>query len=362
MQANVKHLFYDEKRPAYTRLTMTQLIKRSTAEKIGIYQSLFMGLRNVYGTYDLQTGKVRQVKEPVTDKVLYGHLTGKQSYGVYLLVGDKTGALAVDFDEDDLAVPIAYVAGARRYSLSAYIERSKSKGYHVWIFFENGGVSAFKARLISQKILTDMGRPTIEIFPKQDSLTDDVTYGNFINAPLFGKLVPKGRTVFMDPAQATAVYPDQWELLNRVQRVPEYRLNAIIESCKLTPQKTGINQPKSHHSVSPDSENPSFGLPPCMRKMLTEGVTAHQRVACFRLAVRLKHHGFPCDLAIVTLKAWAQKNRPQDGKRIITDAEIETQTKSAFESHYRSVGCEDPAIAAYCDPNCPLYERTKTIQ
>ena len=69
----------------------------------------------VYGTYDTQTGKVRQIKEPVTEDVIYAHLTGKQSYGVYLLVGDKTGALAVDFDQDDLAAPIAYVAGARRY-------------------------------------------------------------------------------------------------------------------------------------------------------------------------------------------------------------------------------------------------------
>jgi hypothetical protein len=102
--------------------------KYSTAEKIGIFKSLFTGLTNVYGTYDVDTGRVRQVKEPVTDEVIRAHLTGKQSYGVYLLTGEKTGALAADFDEDELCLPISFVAGARRYDMSAYIERSKSKG------------------------------------------------------------------------------------------------------------------------------------------------------------------------------------------------------------------------------------------
>jgi len=108
---------------------------RSTMEKITIFKGLFAGLTNVYGTYDVKTNRVRQVKEPVTDEVIRAHLTGKQSYGVYLLVGDKTAVLAVDFDQNELCLPLSFVAGARRYDMSAYIERSKSKGYHVWIFW-----------------------------------------------------------------------------------------------------------------------------------------------------------------------------------------------------------------------------------
>ncbi|MFH1614467.1 MAG: hypothetical protein ABIG61_05230 [Planctomycetota bacterium] len=334
---------------------MEKAVKRETKEKIRIYQGLFMGLRNVYGTYDTRTGKVRQVKEPVTEEVIRAHLTGKQSYGVYLLAGKKTGALAVDFDQDDLSLPIAYVAGARRYDISAYIETSKSKGYHVWIFFEQSGVTARKARLVAAKILTDMGKPQTEVFPKQDVLTNGISYGNFINAPLFGALVPKSRTVFVDPVDPTKPYPDQWGLLERVQRVPEYRLDAIIESCKLNNRAPTAERTRhNNHSNSGDSSS-SFGLPPCGRRMLTEGVDSYQRVSCFRLAVHLKRNGLPYDLALITLKAWAKKNHPPDGKGIITDQEIEHQTKCAFENSYRSLGCEDPAIAAYCDKNCPLY-------
>ena len=333
-------------------------VKRNTAEKIRVFKSLFMGLRNVYGTYDAMTGKVRQEKVAVTDKVILAHLVGKQSYGVYLLTGDKTGALAVDFDENELCLPISFVAGARRYGMSSYIERSKSKGYHVWIFFEQGGVLARKARIVARKILADMDRPETEVFPKQDALTDGVSYGNFIHAPLFGVLVPKGRTIFVDPAEPTKSYPDQWELLARVQRVPELRLDAIIKSCNLIEPPQALEKTRSNNRTESDRDTSPFGLPPCARRMLTEGVNSHQRVSCFRLAVHLKRNGMPCDLALVTLKAWAKKNRPTNGKRVITDAEIIYQTKCAFENSYRSFGCEDPAIAAHCNQDCPLYAYT----
>ena len=41
----------------------------TSAHKVAIFKGLFTGLTNVYGTYDLCTGKVRQVKATVTDRV-----------------------------------------------------------------------------------------------------------------------------------------------------------------------------------------------------------------------------------------------------------------------------------------------------
>jgi len=333
--------------------------KRSTAEKIRIYKGLFTGLKNVYGTYDNKTGKVWQEKTTVTNEVILAHLTGKQSYGVYLLSGDKTTALAVDFDEDRISLPVSFVSAAKKQDIQTYIERSKSKGYHVWMFFEEP-VPAYKARLVTQKVLSDIGSPQTEIFPKQDVLDNGILYGNFINAPLFGALVPEGRTVFVDPDDPSAIYPDQWQLLETVRRIPELRLDAIIKSCKLSEQGTVTREPQSASHTESDNDVSPFGLSPCARRMLAEGVSSFQRVSCFRLAVRLKRSGMPYDLTIVTLKAWAQKNRPEDGKCIITDSEIEYQTKCAFESSYRSFGCEEPAISAYCDKNCPMYVYTRT--
>ena len=130
-------------------------IKRDTQEKIRIFKSCFTGMENVYGTYDTKTGRVRQVKEPVTDTVIKNHLTGRQSYGVYLLTGDKIRALAVDFDRDDIHQPAIFLNIAHRFGITGYVERSKSKGYHVWIFFD-APVSARKARIVAKKILLDM--------------------------------------------------------------------------------------------------------------------------------------------------------------------------------------------------------------
>ena len=138
----------------------------------------------------------------------------------------------------------------------------------------------------------------------------------------------------------------------------EVRLNGVIISCKLKQRSPAEEGPKSASRSKPDGNTSPFGLPACVRRILAEGVTSNQRVACFRVAVQLKRNGMPHDLTLVILKAWAQKNRPSNGKRIITDAEITRQAKCAFENTYRSFGCEDPAIAAYCDKDCPLYAYT----
>lgn len=340
-------------------LVVHKMEHRTSSQKLAIYRGLFTGLPHVYGTYDPSTGKVRQVKEPVTDKVLLAHLRGEQPYGVYLLNGDKVRALAVDFDNDELCLPLAFRAGAKRYNMFSYIERSKSKGYHVWLFFEEKGVAARKARLVAASVLSYMGQPHTEIFPKQDALDDRTSYGNFINAPLFGTLVPKGRTVFVDPANPTEPYHDQWGLLAAVQRVEEMRLDAVIQSCSLEQ----LNHRDSDHSPprpvsEPGDRVQSFGLPPCAQRMLAQGVTDNQRVACFRLAFHLRRAGVPLDLAVATLQAWARKNRPQNGKQIISDLEIGQQASDAYKRSYRSCGCEDAAVAPYCDEHCSLYSRS----
>jgi len=335
---------------------------RTTSEKLAIYRGLFTGLPDVYGTYDPDTGRVRQVKEPVTDEVLLAHLKGQQPYGIYPLMKDTIRALAVDFDSDQLCYPLAFRAEARRHKLFTYIERGKSKGYHVWMFFEEQGVLARKARQVTGQILTAIRQPHTEIFPKQDVLDEYTAYGNFINAPLFGALVPKGRTVFVHPARPRQPCADQWELLSGVQRIEEVQLDEVIRSYNLDePDQLDQTCQSAISSGGASDVTKSFGLPPCAQRMLAEGVPDQQRVRCFRLAVDLKRAGVPFDLAVSLLQAWAGKNRPQNEKRIITDKEIQEQTQGAYEKSYRSCGCEDTAVAPYCDERCPLRAARTSI-
>ena len=231
--------------------------KNPAACKVALFKSCFSGLTNVYGTYDPATGKSWQVKKPVTNETFLSHLKGERPYGVYLLDGDRTKAIAVDFDNPDPFAPIEFVNSARHYQLPAYIETSKSKGFHVWLFFNGKGVNAAKARMVVKYILEEIEHPHTEIFPKQDGLDNRASFGNFINAPLFGRLVPLGKTVFIDPCTQKP-HDDQWAFLKSVERVGEQILDDIIEINDLCITKAPSN-PSAGDSTS---EEINRGSPP----------------------------------------------------------------------------------------------------
>ena len=354
---------------------------RNTNEKLALFRACFTGLPNVYGTYDPATGQVRQAKEPVTDTVLLNHLQGHQPYGVYLLMHDRTRAIAADFDEESTWNPLQFLRQAGHYGLHAYLERSKKKGWHAWIFLGGkgegrggagggsgggGGVLAAKARAVVKAILEDIEAPATEVFPKQDVLGGGVQYGNFINAPLFGGLVPQGRSVFVDPDADFRPYPNQWNLLAQVQRVPEAQLNDIIEINNLlpatVPTKSVLRERQGERSEKREGRGSwagRSGLLPCGARMLAEGVKSFQRLSCFRLAIQLKRTGLPLPAAVAVLLDWATRNRPSDGKRQITADEVQAQVRWAYLRNYRGCGCEEPAVAAYCDPSCRLHPSTR---
>lgn len=330
---------------------MTQAV---TSAQIALYCSLFSGLTDRYGTYDVTTGRYRQEKEPVTEEVIRRHLLGVKPYGVYLLTGDKTRAVVVDFDQEDTEAPLAYLEQARHYGLIAYLERSRRRGWHAYLCLSPEGVLAAAARAVAHLILSEAvpGR-NVEVFPKQDRLSGPDDSGCFLNAPLFGKLVLVERTVFVDPARGLRPYPDQWEFLAGVRRFSEQDLQTILELNGPEPE------PAARVARQDGVLTHSYGLPPCAQRMLAEGVTANQRLSAFRLACQLRKFGLTEDVTVAALLAWARKNRPTNGKRIITPDEIIALTSSAYRRWYRSCGCEDPAVAPFCDPNCAVRGRRK---
>ena len=213
-------------------------------------------------------------------------------------------------------------------------------------------MKASKARLVVKTILDEIGYPDTEIFPKQDFLDNRASFGNFINAPLFGSLVPQKKTVFVDPHTLTP-YPDQWAFLNSIERAGESVLDEIIEINGLS---TSQNQWRSYPRDSDNGSSRRRGLPLCAQKMLRNGVLEYQRVSCFRLAVHLKRLGLPYDMAVAALKTWALKNRPTNGKEVIRESEILSQTNYAYAHSYAGYGCESSAIKPFCDPSCPVKE------
>ena len=334
-------------------IKMIDKIRLSNHVKIRLFFSLFHGLKNVHGTYSIQSGKHWQIKEEVTEKVIDNHLTGKQPYGFYPLTRDKTSVCIADFDNLDPQPPIEFINRAKHYGLNAYLEKSKSKGYHVWLFFPKDGVSAKKVRLVMKYILNEIDSPDTEIFPKQDSISMNNSYGNFINAPLFGKLIPEGKTIFIHEDNSLEPYSDQWELLETIERNSEKVLDSIIGVNNLRETNQEIENKISKYTVPKGSQ---YGLPICIRRILCEGVTFDQRIACFRIAVNLKRLGLPEELVIVILNYWRLKNKPLENKGIITTDEIKEQIRWAYSKDYKGCGCEEPIIKSFCNQTCRIYK------
>ena len=324
--------------------------KRTTKEKIRLYASFFQGLKTAYGTYDPVTGRYWQVKKPVKRKTIYDHLRGGKPYGFYPLVGSNTRVGVVDFDNGDPLPPIRFIERAKHYDISAYLERSKSKGYHVWLFFPKEGVSAIKARLVINHILKEIESPDTEVFPKQDYLNGKGNYGNFINAPLFGKLVPDGKTIFITPDASLYPFPDQWAFLESIARIDEKLLDDIIALNELKNIAVSNNDIEDYGKKG----RPGYSLPACIQSILRNGVEFDQRVATFRIAVHLKRIGLPEDCTVAALLEWKRKNKPINNKLTITTREIHEQVEWAYKKVYTGYGCQDSIIQAFCDPKCPV--------
>jgi len=330
--------------------------------KLDVFKSLFSGRKDVYGRHDPGTKKSWQEKASVTDNVFLQHLFGKRPCGIYLLKENNTcSAVTVDFDKPDKMPVIESLKRSNELGLFAYPEISKSKGWHVWIFFD-AEVQAAKPRKIVRHILREMGLDKIvEVFPKQDYLNNDKFYGNFINLPLANVYVAKGRAVFVD--QDLQPILDQWQFLEQIKRVPGSVLDSIIirlagnlaESSSLTPE---TNFPPD--SKPKDSTRKTFGLLPCAVRMLKEGVTENQRISAFRLAVNLKKTGLPMNSAVSVLMEWRKKNRPANGKRIITPEEINEKIRAAYARQYAGCGCNDEVMQRYCDEDCVLKRNMRT--
>lgn len=180
--------------------------------KLSPYKNLFAGRVDCYGTIGSNSKGVA-VKEPVTDAVIKAHLEGIRRIGIYPLVGDKCKFAVIDIDKDDLSLALTLVNRLAHYSISGYLERSKGKGYHIWVFFADW-VLASKVRVVLKLVLDDLEIKT-EIFPKQDSSKNG--FGNFIYLPWFNLEKHSGRTVFLD--QQGVPYPDQLAFLQTVQRM-----------------------------------------------------------------------------------------------------------------------------------------------
>jgi superfamily II DNA or RNA helicase len=268
--------------------------------KVALFRSLFRGREDVYAErWRMKNGKWgyrpaglknweavlaskpedrrkvdRQTRTlyPLTDEVIRLHLSGKKTVGIYPLLLDETcWLLAADFDKATWREDVlAFVTTSRRLGVSAYLERSRSgNGGHVWIFFERP-LPAAMARKAGCAILTQtmeqrhhFGLDSYDrFFPNQDTLPKG-GFGNLIALPLQWMPRQEDKSVFVD--DSLCPYPDQWQLLTSVRRVPADQVDWIVNDAARRGQVLGVSAAISDAY----SEEEPWTLPPSRKKTET---------------------------------------------------------------------------------------------
>lgn len=235
----------------------------STAEKVALFRRLFRGRTDVYpvrweGKTSGKTGYApacanewragvcekprikcgdcgNRLLIPLSDAVIYDHLAGKHTVGVYpLLEDDSCYFLAVDFDEaewkDDSR---AFIQSCETLGVPAALEISRSgQGAHAWVFFA-GRVSARDARRLGTAVITHTCARTRQLrlesydrlFPNQDTMPK-CGFGNLIALPLQKGPREQGFSVFVDGSLHP--YPDQWAFLASIQPMAAHDIEPTI--------------------------------------------------------------------------------------------------------------------------------------
>ena len=310
---------------------------------VKLFSELFAGRKDAHGENRFC------MKEPVTESVYNKHLKGEKRIGIYPITPDnKTKWLAIDIDDADFEKAKAFKDRMNHFGIQSYIEKSKSKGYHVWTFFTEP-IEAVKPRLIAEMILEELDFKC-EIFPKQDEINERNPYGNFIFLPLFGSDVRQEKTVFINSNEQ--IIANNSTQLGRIKLVDPKKIDDIIET-------NDLKREEQSYEVSDvvEASRTAKGTLPCIEKIkigkLAEG---HGRNECaFRLTIHYKEKGISKEEILTLITSWNIKNKDKLHKR-----EIDTTIDSVFKGKYRSFGCDSPIIQQFCDKdNCPFIARSE---
>ena len=134
----------------------------------------------------------------IFEEAIRGHLGGPHRLGVYPLMEVKgsphcnVGWLAVDWDEGD--VSFVHAVNVRellaQLGITAWVEISRSKGYHLWVFLEEN-LPAQMGRNAMFAACQLVDSPTKEVYPKQVTMPAK-GFGNGIRLP-YALSRPEGR-------------------------------------------------------------------------------------------------------------------------------------------------------------------------
>lgn len=179
-----------------------------------LIRTLFVNRRDTYAKQN-ENGSYTRIEQPLTMYILARHLRGEITVGAYQLdENNLTRYLCFDLDPEHLSSPRETVekilieclnkptpSAPRFYRSSVLLEASRypDPSYHIWVLFVPA-ISAKVVRWLGLKILehANINPKTVEVFPKQEELTKDRPFGNFVKLPLGFHQEKKKWSCFLD--------------------------------------------------------------------------------------------------------------------------------------------------------------------
>ena len=313
-----------------------------SSEQIKLFRKLFSGQENAYGIMGSKGAFTK--REPLTNDILLRHLRGLDRIGCFPIVSGKTKWALVDVDELNQEKVTRVFVACIENNLFPYIERSREKGYHVWLFFDEP-IEAKDIRKVLEKILQDAQIKDCEIFPKQDWVDSDNGVGNYVFLPLQGQSIKEKRTVFLNGQFEP--YEDQWDHLSNINPTKSENVLSIAE---LIPEKKYRETKRSTF----DTSKPPRGVKVCYWKALNGGVEQKdpgRHVWALRISKHLqKDQGLSPDIARAALIQWNQKNKPP-----LTEREFNLDRTVADGIKY-DYGCNDEVLKRLCSQECRYFK------
>lgn len=296
------------------------------------FHTLFAGRTDALGT---GAGPVE--RHTVTHEHYRQHLHGDGTgIGIFpMLDSSEVHFAAIDLDEPNFGLAATL---QKLIPAPSFVERSRSGNAHVWVFYSSP-CPAWAARAVLRGATEAVGRPDIEIFPKQDSLRAGML-GNYINLPYHGSDRPvlggEGQDWSVDTFVAEAVEgrqsPQSW--INRARAL-------------------GAVPPADRAKLS------EFGQAPVLHSCAEHIITnreinrlkpGHRAVVLFNLSRQLLNYR---DMTVDEARHWVHEvNRC--GVQPMSSYEVDRQFENALAGKYTSTGCDDPVMAPYVSDECPI--------
>ncbi|RQQ58235.1 DEAD/DEAH box helicase [Burkholderia stagnalis] len=203
------------------------------------------------------------------DQVIYAHLAGDHTVGLYPLMPNSTCyLLAVDFDEEGWREDaMAFRQSCEELGVPVSLEISRSgNGAHAWIFFSSA-VTARDARRMGAAIISHTCARTRQLelssydrlFPNQDVLPKG-GFGNLIALPLQKQPRERGCSVFVD--ERFEPYADQWAYLAAIRMMDGRDIEGVIF------RATGGAHPLDVTFIADEDQVEPWKPPPALPKRL----------------------------------------------------------------------------------------------